>query len=555
MTKAALIPKKWRPSLGMITGIVIIAMVALPLIGLMFFRLYENQLIRQTETELIGQSAVIAAIMSQTIAAAEAERRIDDQVGQIRTTNTRAILPRGPSRPPPDYPTKTGRFSPIEPTLDLTRTPILPDRPTAQPPSQALTLTPTHQHIAQTLTPILEQTQTTTLAGFRITDANGLVFAGGNDVGRSFAHIEELQAALNGHFASVLRQRPRETPAPPLYSISRGAKVRVFTATPVFVDNTLVGVVYASRTPENILKHLYRERDKVALATLVVLAAGAATWWIFVRTITKPIKDLTGRADRIRGGDSAAVGALAQHGTKEVAHLTERFMHMAKTLSHQSQTVRTFTAHVSHELKAPLTAIRGAAELLADGTTPQQRDRFLANILNDVSRASLLLERLRDLARADAVQLGGQATLDAITPHITSHFAALEISWQGATPAPLAISTEHLTIILSHLLDNATRHNATKVTVAATHDTPNSAVNIRVANNGTPILDGNKTRIFEAFFTTRRADGGTGMGLAIVQSLLRAHGGEITLSETPQKQHDMACCFTITLPLADAAKT
>ena len=113
----------------------------------------------------------------------------------------------------------------------------------------------------------------TTLAGFRLLDPTGVVIAGGGDIGRSFADVEEVRAALAGRYASVLRTRVPDGPAPPLYSVSRGTGVRVFVAMPVVVDGRVAGAVYLSRTPNNIVKHLYGERGKVVLAAISILGA------------------------------------------------------------------------------------------------------------------------------------------------------------------------------------------------------------------------------------------------------------------------------------------
>ena len=80
--------------------------------------------------------------------------------------------------------------------------------------------------------------------------------------------VEEVRAALAGSYASVLRERVASRPAPPLYSVSRGTGVRVFVALPVVVDGRVAGAVYLSRTPNNIVKHLYGERGKVMLAAI-----------------------------------------------------------------------------------------------------------------------------------------------------------------------------------------------------------------------------------------------------------------------------------------------
>ena len=192
------------------------------------------------------------------------------------------------------------------------------------------------------------------------------MIAGGGDVGRSFAGVEEVQAALAGRYASALRQRIAARPVPPVYSLSRGTGVRVFVALPVVVGERVAGVVYASRTPNNIVKHLYGERGKVLAAALSILAVTLVIAYVAVRTISRPMHALIERTQRIASGDASAIAPLERHGTREMAELSAAFIDMARKLQARSETIRTFASHVSHELKSPMTAIHGAAELLRD---------------------------------------------------------------------------------------------------------------------------------------------------------------------------------------------
>ena len=90
---------------------------------------------------------------------------------------------------------------------------------------------------------------------------------GDDETGQSLAHIEEVAAALQGRYRGALRIRIRDKPPPPIYSISRGTGLRVFSAMPVIVDNHVAGVIYLPRArPSNIFQHLYEEKGKFILA-------------------------------------------------------------------------------------------------------------------------------------------------------------------------------------------------------------------------------------------------------------------------------------------------
>lgn len=515
------VKRKWRPSLAMIVCAVLTTVTALPLAGLFFFRLYENQLIRQTEAELTAQCAVLAALF---------EREVD------------STLP----SPPTDGAPARGElpFAPIEPSLDLAGSKILGPRPDGRPPASPPD--PALLEIGRRLQPVLASTRKVTLAGFRLLDSHGVVIAGGNEVGLSLAHVEEVAEALVGQYSSVLRLRIRNRPAPPLYSITRGTSVRVFAAMPVMIDGKVVGVIYASRTPSNILKNLKAERHRVAAALAAVVGGTLIVGFLFWRTITQPMHQLIGHMRAIGVAGRDAIRAPAHHGTRELAMLSQGFLDMAERLYDRTDYIVTFTAHVSHELKSPLSSIQGAAELLRDSgadMSENERRKFLDNVTADTRRLTALLDRLRELARADNPQTGGITTLAPVVAATRSAFSDLSIEAEGCLDQAVGMSTDNATIIFSHLADNAARHQARTLRIRAHRSA--DIVSVAVTNDGEPIADNNRDKIFMPFFTTRRASGGTGMGLEIVKSILRTHRGSIHLIAAAD-----GVAFLLTFPVA-----
>lgn len=501
---------KWRPRHATIVVAILIMVMALPLVGLFFFRLYENQLIRQTEAELIAQGAALAAIHAQEVRDAG-----------IPAEKLGAAVPVDSDNPDSPY-------RPIEPSLDLASDRVLATRPAAT----AATVDPAFTAIGARLSGILAETQKTTLAGFRLLDPKGVVIAGREEIGLSLGAIGEVRAALAGRYASALRQRVPNQPSPSLYSVSRGTRVRVFVAMPVAVDGKVAGVVYLSRTPNNIVKHLYGERGKVVLAAIAILGGTLLIGLIFLRTVSRPIYALMERTKRIAAGDRAAIRPLDHHGTREMAALSDAFLDMAEKLHARSDSIQTFATHVSHELKSPLTAIQGAAELLRDSGSAMdeaERRRFSDNIVTDAGRLNLLVRRLLDLARAENLAPSGEST---------SLSAALALLPTGDRPAlrveagetGLRISAENAAIVLANLIDNSARHGATLVSIMAA--SAGGKATIQVSDDGAGISPSNRARIFEPFFTTRRDCGGTGMGLGIVLALLKAHDGTIRLVDS-----------------------
>lgn len=504
---------------------VLCIMLLVPLGGIVFFRVYENQLIQTTEAELISQSAAIAAIAAQQLKSVETESLpLGEMVPEPQTHYSYVRM-------------SLGEWSPQVPVLDLNKTPIQPARPG---PKQATSPPhPIYMAIGAELDPVLRETQRLTLAGFRVLDANGVVIAGRDETGRSLAHVSEVERALSGQYASALRKRVVDNPQP-IYSISRGTSVRVFTALPIIVEGRVAGVVYASRTPSNILKEMFLKRETVFWVLAFVLGATFVVGFIFVRAISGPIKALTTRSLKIGRGDRDALKPLAMHGNREIHALSSSMLEMSRKLFERNDYINTFANHVTHELKSPLTAIQGAAELLQDGgdtLSEAERQRFLKNILSDTARASLLLNRLRELARADSVDISGSSQLSLVLDDIKSRQEGFRIDCD--TDCELPMSDENARIVFENLIDNSRNHGADTVTVRAIgHD---RGLTITVADKGEGVSAGNAEHIFDLFYTTRRETGGTGMGLGIVRAVLLAHGATIRLV----LDHGQGACFEI----------
>jgi signal transduction histidine kinase len=522
--------QKWRPSLSLVVFLVLASVLSLPLFSLYFLKVYQNQLIQQTEAELIAQSAALAAVFHREI-----ETTIPPDVAL------------GTKVPPPAQKLSDQTYQPIWPKLELAHDSVLPPRPEARAPSAPAD--PAFVALGARMMPDLLATQNVTLAGFRLLDPNGIVIAGREEVGLSLAHLHEVAEALQGRFSGALRVRISKHDQPSLYSMSRGTGMRVFTATPVIVRDQVAGVVYASRTPSNVFKHLFEHRGKVALAILSMIVPTLLIGFLFHRTITEPMRELIERTDRIGKGDRNALGPLKRHGTSEFARLSRSFLEMARRLNARSSFISTFATHVSHELKSPLTSIQGAAELLRDDVDApamddEDRRKFLDNIIADANRLTKISVRLRDFARAENPVALGTAKLSALIANLRSAFPALDIRASGDLDTPMRISEENASIIFSNLADNAIRHKGSAFEISAKRQ--GNLLLVTVSDNGEGVSANNRTQIFDSFFTTRRDSGGTGMGLAIVRAMLDAHGGAIRLLESEQ-----GTAFELAIPVAD----
>jgi len=281
-------------------------------------------------------------------------------------------------------------------------------------------------------------------------------------------------------------------------------------------------------------------------ALIVALLLTLIVAFVLTRTITGPIDALVRRTKEIGRGGASAIQPLDSYGTREIATLSQSFLDLAAQLVERTDYVQSFAAHVSHELKSPLTSIKGAAELLRDeqpgaAMTTAERHRFLDHIVADADRLTALLGRLRELAQAELPASHGKTDIATVAPQLAKRFPALEIAPAGDIHRPFGLSAEAAIVIFSHLAENAQQHGARRLELRA--EAAGGTFSIAVADDGAGISPGNRPLVLQPFFSTRREQGGTGMGLIIAQAMLAAHGGSIQLAHAKA-----GAAFKILLP-------
>ena len=509
-----------RPRIRTVLLIVNLAILALPLAGIAGLRLYENELVRGTEAQLLLQGGLVREMFLLGYR---------DAAG--RGAEAPAISPADPAR------------EALVPSLDITTDRRRPAAPAAATPSKPAD--PIAGLAGSRIAVPLAAAVRSTLIGIRVTDASGIVVAtSGSEMGMSLFAREEVARALRGETVRLLRERERDDIEPPLASISRGQRYRVFVALPVRDGDRIVGAVVLSRTPLDISKAVWLNRRPILLGAGVVLAVVILVSALTSLTISRPLRVLVGQARRVARGERGALAPAKGPGTREVAQLWEAVEAMARTLEDRAEYIRTFASHVSHEFKTPLTTLRGSLELLRDHIdtmSDEERTRFLANAEEAASRLDRLVRRLLELARADVARPGTEsadlrAVLDALRERYARAGLRLTASVKEGTRL-VAMPAEILDEILTNLVDNARQHggNGVSVRVEARSAPPagRPSAEILVEDDGPGVSEANAPRIFTPFFTTARDRGGSGLGLSIVRSLLEAHGGSIVFVPGP----------------------
>lgn len=522
-----------RLRLRTVLASVFLLILALPLTGFLALRIYESALVRQTESELIGQGAILSAAYA-ALFDRHAGRNFDwDQYGLPLPVQSKAS---DYSSADSDLVAPTRDYEPHPAKLDLARDRALPPAPDPLPANEAADALA--RVTGSELKPVLDQAQQVTLAGLRVIAPNGVIVAStGDGLGLSLLQQQEVQRALAGEFLTLLRERkPSSTPPPGIASISRNTSLRVFVAMPISHRNRVIGAVLLTRTPSNLTKVVWARRVKIAQVGVLLLLATLALAWLTATTITQPLRRLAQQAQRARAGERNAVQPARRRVVKEVAELSETVAGMADALQARAAYIKDFAAHVSHEFKTPLTAIGGAAELLKEhgnGMSEAERAGFLNIISKDTARLDQLTRRLLELARADMATPSEERCLFASVLRTAVHRAResgqlIELAEPLPEQASLPMSAELFDSILSGLFDNARQH-APGAVVNLVCEQTKGQLNLLVSDNGPGISAGNADQIFTPFFTTARAQGNTGLGLAIIRALLAAHGGNIVL--------------------------
>ena len=491
---------------------------ALPGFGALFLRVYENSLVRQTEAELVAQSAALAAAAAV----------------EFPGVHPRALPQQFVAQPP---------------SIDLRMTHILPERPEPQPSAGSkdrVTLA-----WAGPMRSVLQLTARTTLASILLLDEHGRILVGAQ-TGASYADLPEVRSALNGQPATTLRRNGAYRQHYALEWLSRASDLRIHHARPIVVDGRVIGVLLLSRSPRVLFAGIYEDRGKIALGIVLILATLVVLSGLLSRGIVRPVEAL-GDATRAVASGGGSVPPAPATAAVEIQALYRDFGVMAEAIERRSRYLRDFAHAVSHEFKTPLAGIGGAVELLQDhpDMSAADRERFLANIGADAARLNQLVSRLLDLARADMAELveGAATDLSDVMRRVADAFSGADFNVVPELAAALpsvAVPSAVIETVLTGLIENSRQAAASRVSITARAS--GGFVELAFRDDGPGIPAGDRDRIFEPFFTSRRTSGGTGLGLPIIRSLLQAHHGLISLDGDDGR----GAVFLVTLPACAA---
>lgn len=301
----------------------------------------------------------------------------------------------------------------------------------------------------------------------------------------------------------------------------------------------------------------------IGLVGLGTLALAGALALVLARSITTPILAVTRASERLAAGDFAARVPIA--GDAEAVRLAHAFNAMAERIGDTYARQRDFLTNVTHDLRTPLTAVRGFAEALKDGTasTPERRAAAVDAILAAAGRMNDLVESLLELARIEGraaslapapvpVRALLEEAADACAPRVAARGARIALAVDGE---PVAwVDRRWMVRALVNVIDNALVHGPEggQVTLSARTadgDDGPPATRVTVSDEGPGIPEDQLPYVFERFYRgdPARAAGGSGLGLSIAREIVEAHGGRIRIGRAAGR----GARVTIDLPAAE----
>ncbi len=382
------------------------------------------------------------------------------------------------------------------------------------------------------------------LAAVLLVDGDGRVVAAGRRTPGAFAD-------------AVLTPRPPSRPERPRAGWTRIDGVRIdYVTAPLPAVGAGEARYVAVARPSREIRGVWRPMVPTAaiVGSIALVLAGLVSW-VLARTITRPVEAMTAASARLAGGDFS-VRVPEGSGRDEVSRLARAFNRMAADVGDAHRRQREFVANVGHDLRTPLTTVRGFAEALLDGTaaTDAQRRQALETIRSSAGRMADLVEELLVLARLegqrDGLELAVVPLADIVGGAVAATAGAAQsrgVAVDVALPAdggpdgePIRVRADALWLIraVANVLDNAVRYAppGSAVTIRAEGQARRRGgdargVALRVADGGPGMPPTVAARAFERFFRAdpARAGGNSGLGLAIAREIVEAHHGAIEL--------------------------
>jgi len=359
-----------------------------------------------------------------------------------------------------------------------------------------------------------------------MTDAQGRVVfdSAGKALGEDYSRWNDVWKTLRGDYGARSTQINPDDPQSTV----------MYVAAPIIDHGKIIGVLSVGKPNSAMAPVIHRSERRIlwagaALLGIALLIGLLVAWWI-----NRSISSLSRYADSVT---TDAPLPLPDPGSSELRKLAQALENMRIRLEGKNY-IEHYVHALTHELKSPLAAIRGSAEILAEQPPPQVAARFVDNILVQNARMQSLVEKLLEQARLEnRVEITpGSVDIDALFTRLSAARAALLAAKNITLTSQNALTAvegdeDLLEQALGNLLDNALDFTPEGGSIELAAREAHKKVQLSVTDSGSGIPEYAHTRIFERFYSLPRENGlkSSGLGLAFVQEVARLHHGDIQL--------------------------
>lgn len=287
----------------------------------------------------------------------------------------------------------------------------------------------------------------------------------------------------------------------------------------------------------------------VIATTIIILLSSVCTYFLTKKTLT-PLQKLTSEVSQIQAQNLSTQLAVP-NSKDEIAQLTSSFNEMLARLDNAFSTQKQFSANAAHELRTPLAVLQTNLEVFEKKQEPEmvEYQQLFTMIREQTTRLSQLVGTLLDMTNLKSVPRTDQVTLEELVDEVfcdldpVAEKAGISIHFDDSSSQDSHTDVTGSYVLLYravyNLVENAIKYNRPNGSVTVSVKEKNSQVMILVKDTGIGISPENQKKIFDPFFrvdkSRSRAMGGAGLGLALVDSIAREHGGSVKVLESNEK--------------------
>ena len=362
-----------------------------------------------------------------------------------------------------------------------------------------------------------------------MTDLDGIVIFdsnNGQDVGQDYSDWRDVHLTLQGEYGA--RTSPVEDDE---------EKRMIYIASPIIRKNDLIGVLSVGKPTDSSSQFALAAQKKLIIGGTVVCITLIGIGLLLGVWVTRPIQRLTDYARAVRDGKRVKRPAL---GSSEMEELGLAFEQMKDALDGKSY-VENYVQTLTHEIKSPVSAIRGAAELLNEDIPIKQRQAFVQNIHLEADRIRQIVDNLLLLSSLESQKyitapdpIAVQEILAEIKTALAQQLLAknIDLVIQGDTDCQIQGESNLIRLALMNVVQNAIDFSPSGTTIELLVSHNSLGVKFIVRDHGSGIPDYARERIFERFYSLKRPESGrksSGLGLSLVREIVTLHQGTITV--------------------------